>query len=93
MKKMAGKIADYMLSKIGFEKEKDDQYSVEYTRYNEKYRYTQRLSFVHKRNRSSIVQSYDEDLMDEKKIGNTCVGLDLHEMKLCALKMWSKGWK
>ena len=30
---------------------------------------------------------------DEKKIGNTCVGLTMYETKLCLRKMKQMGWK
>lgn len=48
---------------------------------------------LHKQSGYHIVQSYDKDLMDAKKIGNTCVGLKMYEMKLCLKKMKEMGWK
>jgi hypothetical protein len=48
---------------------------------------------MHKESGEHIVQSYDRDLMDEKKIGNTCVGLTMYEIQLCIKKMKKMGWK
>ena len=92
MKKFISKIIDEIFEDIGFVKNQDDEYAVEYNRYDKKYNFTQCIRLVHKKSGRHIVQSYDPDLMDEKKIGNTCVGLTSYEMKLCVLKMWVKGW-
>lgn len=48
---------------------------------------------MNKANGYSIVQSYDKNLFDEKKIENTCVGLTMYELKLCYKKMKQMGWK
>ena len=40
-----------------------------------------------------LIQSYDANIADEKKIGNTCVGLTMYEAKLCIKKMNRMGWK
>lgn len=92
MKKMINKIIDSIFEEIGFVKIQDDKFAVEYNRYNSKFNYTQCLRLIHKKSGRHIMQSYDLELMDEKKIGNTCVGLTSYEMKLCVLKMWCKGW-
>lgn len=81
------KIADKKFKKIGFEKIEENKYGVTYRRYNEKYGFSQKISILHKASGCHIVQSYDENLMDEKRIGNTCVGLTMYEMKLCLRKM------
>ncbi len=86
------KLADKKFEKLGFKKV-DDGLHVYYERYNEKHNYTQVLALVHKQSGYHIIQSYDKDLMDKKKIGNTCVGLTAYEMKLCLRKMKEKGWK
>lgn len=57
------------------------------------YGYIQSLCLLHKKSGKHIVQSYDKNLIDEKKIGNTCVGLTMYEMKLCLKKMKQMGWK
>lgn len=77
---------------IGFRKIEDDDFNVIYERQNGEYGYTQVLAICHKENGRHIVQSYDKDLFDTKKIGNTCVGLTYYEMKLAMKKMKSKGW-
>lgn len=51
----------------------------------------QRVDIWHKASGRHILQSYDRDLMDEKKIGNTCVGLTGYEMKLFLKKMKKLG--
>ena len=81
------------LRDIGFKLVNDDKHSVTYERYNEDYNYTHVLTIVHKNNGRHIIQSYDKDLFDEKKIGNTNVGLTYYESKLIMKKMREKGWK
>lgn len=54
--------------------------------------YIQVVDIVHKKNKNCIVQSYDPNLFDQKKIGNTCVGLTYEEMKLFMKKIKEKGW-
>lgn len=86
------KSADKKLEKLGFKKVKDNLH-VFYERYNSEFNYTQVLALIHKQDGRHIVLSYDKDLMDLKKIGNTCIGLTGYEMKLCLKKMKEKGWK
>lgn len=81
------KSIDEKLIEIGFMKISEDKYGVMYERVNEKYHYTQCVNLVHKESGKHIIQSYDKELMDEKKIGNTCVGLTYNEMKLFMRKM------
>lgn len=92
MKRMIGKIIDGKFEKIGFTKVQDDEYAVEYNRYEMKHKFLHCLRIVSKNTGRHIVQSYDPDLPDTKKIGCTAVGLTSYEMMLCVLKMWSKGW-
>lgn len=87
------KTVDEKLEEIGFVKCKEDQYGAVYERNDTKYNYTQRLDLLHKASGRHIVQSYDIHLMDDKKIGNTCTGLTMYEMKLCLKKMKQMGWK
>lgn len=77
---------DREFEKIGFTKIEEDKYGVEYERYNEKYKYTQVIYIGHKSSGNHIVQSYDEGVMDENKIGNICVGLTYPETKLVLKK-------
>lgn len=77
---------DREFEKNGFTKIEEDKYGVEYERYNEKYKYTQVIYIGHKASRNHIIQSYDKNLMDEKKIGNTCVGITYPEIKLVLKK-------
>ena len=86
------KTIDEKFAEIGFTKVKEDKYGISYTRYNEKYKYTQCLDIVYKEHGSNLIQSYDSNLYDTKGIGNTCVGLSMHEAKLCIQKMkqWMK---
>lgn len=87
------KSIDEKFAEIGFQKVKEDKYGAEYERRNEEYGYTQCLFLGHKQSGKHIVQSYDKDLMDEKKIGNTVVGLTMYEIRLCLKKMRKMGWK
>ena len=81
------KTVDDKLEDIGFIKIEEDKYGVRYERKNSKYNFTQSVDILHKASGKHILQSYDGELMDEKKIGNTCVGLTGYEMKLFLKKM------
>lgn len=81
------KSVDEKLKEIGFVKIEEDKYGVRYERENSKYNFTQSVDILHKSSGEHILQSYDPDLMDQKKIGNTCVGLTEYEMKLFLKKM------
>ena len=87
------KTVDEKFADIGFTKVEEDEYGVTYKRNVSKHNYTQTLALLHKTNGRHLIQSYDADLMDEKKIGNTCVGLTMYEAKLCVKKMKEMGWK
>lgn len=87
------KSIDEKFAEIGFIKIEEDEYGAVYKRRIDKYNYTQTLDLVHKASGRHIIQSYDEELMDQKKIGNTCVGLTMYEAKLCVKKMKQMGWK
>lgn len=87
------KSIDEKFNEIGFKKIREDKYGVEYERENKEQGYVQSLCLLHKKSGRHIVQSYDKCLMDEKKIGNTCVGLTMYEIKLCLKKMKQMGWK
>lgn len=81
------KSVDEKLKEIGFVKIEEDKYGVRYERKNSKYNFTQSVDILRKASGRHILQSYDPDLMDEKKVGNTCVGLTGYEMKLFLKKM------
>lgn len=81
------KSIDDKFAEIGFVKIEENKYGCEYERKNEEYNYTQTIHITHKKSGRHIVQSYDRDLMDNKNIGNTCVGLTGYEMKLIIKKM------
>lgn len=87
------KSIDEKFAEIGFKKLREDKYGVEYERQIEEHGYVQSLCLLHKSSGKHIAQSYDKNLMDEKKIGNTCVGLTMYEMKLCLKKMKQMKWK
>ena len=87
------KSVDEKFAEIGFKKLREDKYGVEYERENKEHGYVQSICLLHKKSGRHIVQSYDKCLMDEKKIGNTCVGLTMYEIKLCLKKMKQMGWK
>ena len=81
------KSVDEKLKEIGFIKIEEDKYGVRYERKNSKYNFTQSVDILHKASGRHILQSYDNELMDQKKIGNACVGLTGYEMKLFLKKM------
>ena len=81
------KSVDEKLKEIGFVKIEEDKYGIRYERKNSKYNFIQSVVILHKSSGKHILQSYDPDLMDKKKIGNTCVGLTGYEMKLFLKKM------
>ena len=81
------KTVDEKLNDIGFVKIEEDKYGVRYNRKNSKYNFTQSVDILHKASGRHILQSYDGELIDQKKIGNTCVGLTGYEMKLFLKKM------
>ena len=86
------KTTDEKFKEIGFIKVREDEYGVSYERQNGTF-YLQRLDLLHKASGRHILQSYDPYLIDNKKIGNTCVGLSMYEIKLCFKKMKEMGWK
>ena len=87
------KTVDEKFAEIGFVKVEENEYGVTYKRKVDEYDYTQTLALLHKSSGRHLIQSYDADLMDEQKIGNTCVGLTMYEAKLCVKKMKQMGWK
>ena len=87
------KTIDEKFKEIGFDKVNENEYGVHYQRVDKYYKFVQTLYLCHKESGRHIVQSYDENLMDSKGIGNTCVGLTMYEIKLCYKKMKKMGWK
>jgi flagellar motor component MotA len=87
------KTIDEKFKEIGFLKVQEDEYGVSYEKQHNSPKYLQRLDILHKSSGRHIIQSYDPYLMDDKKIGNTCVGLTMYEMDLCIKKMKQMGWK
>lgn len=83
-----GRIADKKLKSLGFEKTVDTKHFVRYERGSKR----QYLDILCKVNGHAIIQSYDPELMDEKKIGNTCYGMTRDEVVAAAMKISSKGW-
>lgn len=89
------KTVDEKIAELGFKKVREDKYGVEYERFwgNLDDGYTQKVVILHKKSGRHILQSYDPNLFDEKKIGCTCVGLTWYELKLFAKKMKQIGLK
>ena len=87
------KTVDEKFYEIGFKKIREDEFGVSYERYNEQFKYTHTIDLLHKSSGRHIMQSTDNNLMDQKNIGCTCVGLTMYEMKLCIKKMKQMGWK
>jgi hypothetical protein len=87
------KTIDDKFAELGFIKVEENCYGVIYERTDEVFKYNQVLHLVHKESGRHLIQSYDKNLFDTKKIGNTCVGLSMYEVKLCLKKMKKLGWK
>ena len=87
------KTVDEKFAEINFKKIEEDKYGVSYERNVTEYNFVQRLDLLHKASGKHLIQSYDKNLTDNKKIGNTCVGLSMYEAKLCIKKMKQMGWK
>ena len=81
------KSVDEKLEDIRFVKTREDKYGCEYEREDKKFNFTQKVIIAHKHSGRHILQSYDPDLIDNKKIGCTRVGLTGYEMKLFLKKM------
>lgn len=86
------KNVDKQLRELGFRKICDNSHIVSYERYDKLHKFTQRVDLCHKQYLDDIIQSYDKELFDTKKIGNTCVGLSYKEAKLFLKKMKQKKW-
>lgn len=81
------KSVDEKLADIGFVKVEENRRHAQYERKNTEYNYTQIVFIGRKKSGEYILQSYDPNLTDQKKIGNTCVGLSTYELKLFSKKM------
>ena len=81
------KSVDEKLYDIGFIKVREDKHGCEYERKDKKFGYTHKVVIGYKESGRHILQSYDPALIDNKLIGNTCVGLTGYEMKLFIKKM------
>ena len=81
------KTVDDKLAAIGFVKIKEDKYGVRYKRKDDEHSFVQTVDIFHKASGRHLLHSYDAELTDQKKIGNTCVGLTGYEMKLFLKKM------
>lgn len=83
------KTVDEDLSDIGFEKLSEDKFGCEYERveYAEQGMRRHKVVILHKKSGKYIMQSYDPNLMNNKNIGCTCVGLTRCEVKLFLKKM------
>lgn len=84
-------IVDDQLAKIGFRKVHEDVRRVHYERYNEKYGYYHTVVIERRSVWNEFrLQSYDENLIDKKGVGNTNVALTIYEVKLFLKKMKQK---
>lgn len=81
------KSVDEKLKEIGFEKINEDKYGCRYCRHDNKYNYNQIVNIAPEANGKLLLWSYDPDLFDTKKIGNTNVALTFYEIKLFYKKM------
>ena len=87
------KTVDEKLAQIGFHKMAENEAGVIYERIRNQPKFVQQVFLMYKQNGKHIIQSYDRDLKDEKKVGNTCVGLTMYEATLFLKKMKQMGWE
>lgn len=82
---------DQKLAKIGFNKVYEDVRRVNYERYNKTYGYYHTV-VIERRNvwNAFRLQSYDENLIDTKCVGNINLSLSTYEVKLFLKKMKQK---
>lgn len=84
-------IVDDQLAKIGFRKVHEDVRRVHYERYDKKYDYYHTVCIELRSVWNEFrLQSYDEQLIDKKGVGNTNVALTIYEVKLFLKKMKQK---
>ena len=86
------KTVDEKFEDLGFHIVSENEYGVRYERYHMLGSYTQVLAITRKARGAYIIQSYDKDRFDDKKIGNICVGLTYQELCLIRRKMLKRGW-
>ena len=79
------KSIDKKFKDIGFIKIEEDKYGVVYERYDEEYKYMQRLDISHKINGKYLVQSYDATNTTSEF--SPVVGLTEYEIKLVSMKI------
>jgi hypothetical protein len=85
---------DDRLAKIGFSKVYEDVRRVHYERYDKEYRYYHTVVIERRSVWNEFrLQSYDENLIDNKSIGNTNVALSTAELKLFLKKMKQKEYE
>lgn len=82
---------DDKLANLGYQKVYEDTRRVHYERYDTRYHYHHTV-IIERRDvwKEFKLQSYDEELIDRKNIGNTCVALSTKELKLFLKKMQIK---
>ena len=76
---------DKKIAALGFTKVEEDEFGARYERVDGCIQ--QVVSILHKNGGRHIIQSYDKNLFDEKKIGCTAVGLTYKENRLFLKKM------
>lgn len=82
---------DRKLAKIGFNKVYEDVRRVHYERYDKNYDYYHTVCIERRSVWNEFrLQSYDENLIDKKGVGNTNVALTIYEVKLFLKKMKRK---
>ena len=82
---------DERLAKMGFTKVYEDVRRVHYERHDKKYNYYHTVCIERRSVWNEFkLQSYDENLIDKKGIGNTNVALSTTELQLFLNKMKQK---
>lgn len=82
---------DDKLAKIGFEKISEDARRVHYNRYESKHDYYHSVVIERRQVWNEFrLQSYDDELLDRKGVGNTNVALSTYEVRLFLEKMQQK---
>lgn len=87
------KTVDERIRYLGFKKIEETDTFVRYEKEVPDFHFTHTVDILHKANGRHILQSYDNNLEDDKGIGSTCVGLTWTELRIFAKKMKQLGWK
>ena len=82
------------IESLGFEKECEDKYGIQWVRINEDYGYEQVVEILRKKSLPHLIVSYDREPNNKIETLNNYVGLSYSELKLFQkmMKKLTKAW-